>query len=64
MEMATNKNCKGGLTEPQARYAADAAGYEPANNIMQDKDCNWVGENATKGTYLINNKTGKVTSTK
>jgi hypothetical protein len=60
-EMKSNTNCHGGLTEAQARYAADNAGYAPATNLVQDKDCNWMGGTAAKGFYMID-KDGKVTT--
>jgi hypothetical protein len=56
-----NPNCKGGLTADQARYAADAAGYAPATDLTQGKDCNWTGGTAAKGYYMID-KNGKVTA--
>jgi hypothetical protein len=56
-----NPNCKGGLDAAAARYAADAAGYAPATDLTQDKDCNWMGGSAAKGFYTID-KNGKVTT--
>jgi hypothetical protein len=56
-----NPDCKGGITGAQARYAADAAGYTPATDLTQDKDCNWTGGSAAKGYFMID-KNGKVTA--
>ena len=50
-----------GLSEPQARYAADAAGYAPASNMTQDKNGDWMGGNATKGNFMVD-PNGKVTA--
>jgi len=60
-EAKTNPNCKGGLSQAQARYAADAAGFAPATNLTQDKDCNWMGGTAAKGFFMVG-KDGKVTT--
>jgi hypothetical protein len=61
-EMKANAKCdKLGMTESQARYAADAAGFAPASNLMQDKDCNWMGGSAAKGFFMID-RSGKVTT--
>ena len=50
-----------GLTEPQARYDADAAGYAPASNMSHDKNGDWMGGNATKGNFMVD-PNGKVTA--
>jgi hypothetical protein len=50
----------GGMSEAQARYAADAAGFAPASNLMPDGKGNWTGGSAAKGYFMID-KTGKVT---
>ena len=50
-----------GMTEAQARYAADAAGYAPASNMTQDKNGDWMGGNATKGNFMVD-PNGKVTA--
>ena len=50
-----------GPTEPQARYAADAAGYAPASNMTQDKNGEWLGGNSTKGNFMVD-PNGKVTA--
>jgi hypothetical protein len=50
-----------GLTEAQARYAADAAGYAPASDMTQDKNGDWMGGNATKGNFMVD-PNGKVTA--
>lgn len=56
---ATASSTKG-LTEAQARYAADAAGYAPASNMTQDSKGDWLGGNATKGDFMVD-PSGKVT---
>jgi hypothetical protein len=58
-ETKTNPDCKGGMSEAQARYAADNAGFAPAPNLTQDKNCNWTGGSAAKGFFMID-KAGKV----
>ena len=50
-----------GMTEAEARYAADAAGYAPASNMTQDKNGDWMGGNATKGNFMVD-PNGKVTA--
>ena len=50
-----------GMTEAQARYAADAAGYAPASNMSQNKNGDWMGGNATKGNFMVD-PNGKVTA--
>lgn len=50
-----------GMTEAQARYAADAAGYAPASNMTQDKNGDWLGGNASKGNFMVD-PNGKVTA--
>lgn len=50
-----------GLTQAQARYAADAAGYAPASNMTQDKNGDWLGGNASKGKFMVD-PNGKVTA--
>ena len=50
-----------GVSEAQARYDADAAGYAPASNMTQDKNGDWLGGNSSKGNFMVD-PNGKVSS--
>jgi hypothetical protein len=48
-----------GMSEAQARYAAETAGYDHLSSLTQDKKGDWMGA-GTKGNFMVDT-TGKVT---
>jgi hypothetical protein len=47
-----------GMSEAQARYAAEVAGYSNLSELKQDKKGDWMGAGA-KGSFMVD-PTGKV----
>ena len=57
---STSGNTKqpAGLTEPQARYDAEAAGYSNVSNLVADGKGGWMGQ-GVKGRFTVSSD-GKV----